>query len=212
MKQIAAAVLPVLTLSGLAVASDTYQADVWADNWFQMRVNGDIVAEDSVPITTERSFNAEKFSFNAVKPFTISIVAKDFIENDTGLEYIGSRRQQMGDGGIIAQIKSATDVVVTDSAWRCLVIHDAPADKRCEKESNPEAGVGYCAFSKSDEPAGWDTVDFDDSAWTSASVYSVAAVSPKGGYDKIQWDSNAQFIWGPDLETNNTVLCRLTIK
>lgn len=78
-----------------------FLADVWADNWFAFHVNGVAVAEDSVPITTERSFNAECFSFEVERPFVFGFVANDFKEDDTGPEYIGSRRQQMGDGGVI---------------------------------------------------------------------------------------------------------------
>ena len=91
-----------------AANAETYSADVWADNWFEMRINGETVAVDSVPITTERSFNAESFTFTAQRPFTIGLIAKDFKENDTGLEYIGSRRLQMGDGGVIVQIKAVS--------------------------------------------------------------------------------------------------------
>ena len=97
----------LLFLSTTILSAESFSADVWADNWFEMRINGTKVAEDSVPITTERSFNAESFVFDADRPFVIGLVAKDFKENDTGLEYIGTRRQQMGDGGIIAQIKNA---------------------------------------------------------------------------------------------------------
>jgi hypothetical protein len=43
------------------------------------------IAEDSAPITTERSFNAKSFTFEAERPFVIGLVAKDFKENDTGL-------------------------------------------------------------------------------------------------------------------------------
>ena len=68
------------------INADTFDADVWADNWFEMRINGVQVAEGSVPITTERSFNAESFSFDAERPFVIGLIAKDFKENDTGLE------------------------------------------------------------------------------------------------------------------------------
>ena len=82
-------------------------AEVWADNWFALYVNGELVGKDSTPITTERSFNAETITFTAAYPLTIGIEAKDFKETDSGLEYIGERNQQMGDGGIIAQI---TDV------------------------------------------------------------------------------------------------------
>ena len=77
---------PILFLIAQGVSAQTYTADVWADNWFSLNVNGSQVAEDSVPITTERSFNAESFSFVAEKPFVLGLIAKDFIENDTGLE------------------------------------------------------------------------------------------------------------------------------
>ena len=50
-----------------------------------------------MPITTERSFNAETFVFNADYPLQLNFVAKDFKQDDTGLEYIGRRNQQMGD-------------------------------------------------------------------------------------------------------------------
>ena len=91
-----------------ADAETMFTAEVWADNWFALYVNGELVGEDSVPITTERSFNAEVIEFSATYPLTIGIEAKDFKETDSGLEYIGTDRQQMGDGGIIAQI---TDTV-----------------------------------------------------------------------------------------------------
>lgn len=213
MKHTLTAAALVFTLPTLGLA-ETYSADVWADNWFEMRINGTQVAEDSVSITTERSFNAESFSFTADKPFTIGLVAKDFKENDTGLEYIGSRRQQMGDGGVILQIKDSAGqtVVVSDDSWQCFVTHTAPLDKSCESVSDPVAGEGACGFEASDEPAGWDTADFDASGWDAADVYSESQVDPKMGYDQISWDSSAELIWGPDLEQSNTVLCRLTVQ
>jgi len=67
-------------LIGSAVYAENYSVDVWADNWFQLNVDGVIVAEDSVPITTERSFNAESFTFDAEPPFTLGLIAKDFKE------------------------------------------------------------------------------------------------------------------------------------
>jgi hypothetical protein len=196
-----------------AAGAETFSADVWADNWFEMRINGVQVAEDSVSISTERSFNAESFSFDAERPFVIGVVAKDFKENDTGLEYIGSGRQQMGDGGLILQIHDAAGetVVVSSADWVCQVIHTAPLDKSCENESNPVAGEGACGFDASDEPDGWDTAAFDTSDWPQADVYSERDVSPKDGYDQISWDADAALIWGPDLEQSNTVLCRLSV-
>lgn len=204
----------LMCLSPVAVSAETFSADVWADNWFEMRVDGVKIAEDSVPITTERSFNAESFTFEAERPFLIGLVAKDFKANDTGLEYIGTRRQQMGDGGVIVQIRNAAgnSVAVSNSEWQCLVTHSAPLDKSCEGEPNPVAGQGACAFETMEEPEGWDQAGYDASDWPQASVYSERAVRPKDGYDRIDWVEGAELIWGPDLEQSNTVLCRLIVE
>lgn len=213
MKSVVSALI-LLTASAAALPAETFSADVWADNWFEMRINGAQVAEDSVPITTERSFNAESFAFEAERPFVIGLVAKDFKENDTGLEYIGSRRQQMGDGGVILQITDATGqtVAVSNTDWQCMVTHKAPLEKSCEREADPVAGQGACAFEAMEAPEGWDQPGFDASDWPQANAYSEQAVDPKDGYDRIRWVNDAELIWGPDLEQSNTVLCRLTVE
>ncbi len=190
------------------------KADVWADNWFAFYLADQLIKEDSVSITTERSFNAETFTFAASYPLTLNFIAKDFKENDTGLEYIGTNRQQMGDGGLIAQFINADTgevIAVTDSNWMCTVIHEAPLDKACEKSANPVAGEMPCGFTSLEEPANWMDADFDTTAWAKATVYSAEQVDPKDGFEQIKWNPSAQFIWGPDLETNNTLLCKLTI-
>ncbi|WP_018690010.1 hypothetical protein [Ahrensia kielensis] len=210
----AIATATLISLLPTVSSAETLFADVWADNWFEMRINGQQVAEDSVPITTERSFNAESFEFEAERPFVVGLVAKDFKANDTGLEYIGTRRQQMGDGGVIVQIKDAGGNVVTasNSDWQCLVIHTAPLDKSCEQASNPIAGEGACTFEAMDEPTGWDLAGFDASNWPQANSYTEREVSPKDGYDQISWAKDAELIWGPDLEQSNTVLCRIVVE
>lgn len=81
---------------------------MWADNWMAVYVDGELIGEDSVPITTERSFNAETFTFDAAYPFTSGIEAKDFMETSSGIEYIGQNNQQMGDGGLIAHLEIDT--------------------------------------------------------------------------------------------------------
>jgi len=201
----------LLCSASVAATEVSVTAEIWGDNWFEMYVDGNKVIEDSVPITTERSFNAETANFNMAAGAQIAIIAKDFIENDTGLEYINSRRQQMGDGGLIAQIKDASGNVlaVTDDTARCLVIHHAPADPACADEDTPVAGEGNCAFTKMDAPEGWMDADFDDSEWQSVTVYTEAQVSPKFGYDEIRWDDAAKLIWTQSLTQDNTLLCRL---
>ncbi len=191
--------------------SSTYQIEVWADNWMAVYVNGDLVGEDSVPITTERSFNSETFTFETSTPFTVAIEAKDFKETDSGIEYIGEQNQQMGDGGIIAQITDLTTgevVAVTDSDWASLVVHQAPLNTECEKDPDPDA---TCEFLIVDTPTDWTSVDFDDSTWTSATEWTAGEVGTKDGYDEISWDATAQLIWGTDLEVDNTILLRRTV-
>ena len=206
--------IPPTTTSDVAGATRTLTADVWVDNWFAMYADGRLVLEDSVPITTERSFNAETSTFTATLPLTIAFEVKDFKENDTGLEYIGTDRQQIGDGGMIAQFTDAATgetVAVTDATVRCLVVHRAPLDRACANERNPIAGEGTCAFEVTETPANWTSPGFDDSNWPAATEHSVREVSPKDGYDTISWDRSARLIWSEDLQLDNTLLCRMSI-
>lgn len=192
----------------------TFKIEAWTDNWFAAYLGEELIVEDSVSITTERSFNAETATFEASYPLTLNFILKDFKENDTGLEYIGTNRQQMGDGGFIMQLTDLSTgavVAVSDGSWACTVIHEAPLDKSCANQSNPVAGTAPCGFTDLGEPAGWMSASYDVNSWNATTVHSFDAVRPKDGYDQIRWDASAQFIWGPDLETNNTVLCRVVV-
>ena len=191
------------------------QAEVWADNWFAFYLGERLIIEDSTPITTERSFSAEAFTFNGDYPLQLNFVAKDFKQDDTGLEYIGRGNQQMGDGGLIAQftdLATGDVIAVTNDAWQCLVIHDAPLDRACADEAEPVPGIGPCRFEAQPEPDGWRLSGFDDSQWPSAVEHSEAQVRPRGGYDAIEWRAGARLIWTADLQTHNTALCRLTVE
>ena len=166
--------LALLLAAGCAASAPEtagMKAEIWADNWFEMYVNGETVLEDSVPITTERSFNAETADIKNAPPMTIAFMVKDFKENETGLEYIGTDRQQMGDGGLIAQFRdTATGKVIaaTNNETRCLVVQRAPTDRACVQESNPVAGKSPCGFVATPIPANWTAVDYDDSSWPAA--------------------------------------------
>lgn len=208
-------VAPVTTLGASSDVtmneSLQFTAEVWADNWFALYVNGEKVGEDSVPITTERSFNSETIAFTATYPLTVGVIAKDFVENASGLEYIGTDRQQMGDGGLILQITDSGTgkvVAVSNQGWRTLVIDEAPLNPECEKSTDP---LTECKSRNVAEPEGWTDPGFDDAGWPNATAHTADAVGPKEGYDNIAWDSAAQFVWGPNLKTDNTVLLRTTV-
>jgi hypothetical protein len=195
--------------------TQTFQLDAWSDNWFAAYLGDVLIVEDSVPITTERSFNAETVTFNSDFPLSLNFILKDYKANDTGLEYIGRRNQQMGDGGFIMQLTELNSegvIAVSNEDWKCLVIHEAPLDKSCESESNPIAGTAPCEFRSINEPNGWKNINFDDSGWDNATAHGVGDVSPRDGYDQIDWNADAELIWGPDLETDNTLLCRVTVE
>lgn len=203
-----------LVLLATTVTADerTIKADVWADNWFALYNETTLVMEDSVAYNTERSFNAESFEFTAVLPAQINVILKDFKENDTGLEYIGRPRQQIGDGGFSAQFYDAESgelIAVSDENWRCKSIHRAPLNKSCVRSDNPQQD---CKNEIMPEPEGWMSAEFDDNDWPNAVVHTAADVRPHGGYPSVTWDASAKLLWADDLEIDNTILCRVVLR
>jgi hypothetical protein len=200
--------------SSNAATPVTIKAEVWADNWFALYNGETLIKEDSVPVTTERSFNAESFTFKASYPLHLNFVAKDYKANDTGLEYIGTPQQQRGDGGFVAQftdVATGKVIAVTNEKAKVFLIHKAPLNPACAKEAKPIAGQGTCLFTASLEPNNWKKAEFNDSAWSNASVFTAAEVGPKDGYRNIAWNSSAKFIWSSDLFADNTVLVRMNV-
>jgi len=204
----------LLASSGCSAAEPekhTIRADVYSDNWYAIYVGEELTAEDSVAYNTERSFNADSVTFDIELPAQLNFVLKDFKENDSGLEYIGTNRQQIGDGGFAAQFFDAeTDELVafSNAAWRCLPVHRAPLNRSCVRSLNPDTS---CESEIIDEPADWMDADFDDSAWPYAVEHSAQDVRPLGGYRSVNWHPHVKLIWSDDLEIDNTILCRTTI-
>jgi hypothetical protein len=203
-----AAVPAGATRAAPAAATRTFVAEVWADNWFALYANGKLVGKDSIPITTERSFNSEKITFKASYPLTIGILARDYMQDASGLEYIGTPRQQMGDGGLIAQVRDgATGKVVasTNGRWKAYALQRAPLNPSCVTSSQP---LVDCKSETRAVPVRWATASFNDSAWARASVYSAAAVGVKDGYYDVTWSPAARLLWGADLHVDNVLLLR----
>jgi len=208
--------VPIIALIFLTTAASADErninADVWADNWFALYLESTLIKEDSVAYNTEQSFNKESFTFAAELPAQINIIAKDFKENDSGIEYIGRPRQQIGDGGLSAQFYDADSgelIAVSDESWRCKSIHRAPLNKSCERSADP---LQDCETEITPEPDGWMSSDYDDSDWPSAIVHTAAAVRPLRGYHEVDWDAGAKLLWADDLEIDNTILCRVVLR
>ena len=200
-------------LSNAAVSkSISFQAEVWADNWFALYVNGKKVGEDSVPITTEKSFNSEKIRFAATYPLTIGVIAKDFTENSSGLEYIGKPNQQIGDAGIIFQIREVVSgKVIAYSArdWKVLTINKAPLNPECVSSTNPNVD---CKFSNATIPSTWTSATYKDTSWKYATEFSKQTVGVKEGYFDYSWTSGAALVWSADLKLDNTILLRKVVQ
>jgi phosphatidylethanolamine-binding protein (PEBP) family uncharacterized protein len=195
-----------------ASASVSFTADIWADNWFALYVNGKKVAEDSVPITTTKSFNKQTVVFTASYPLVIGIVGKDYVENESGLEYIGTPQQQIGDGGLIAQIKETKSkklVAATNKNWKFFLVNKAPTNPSCSTSVNPKTD---CKFENHSVPSNWSSTSYSTSKWTRAVEYSEAQVGPKEGYFEIEWDAAAHLIWSSSLTLDNVVLFRTRVE
>jgi hypothetical protein len=172
----------------------TFQAEGWADNWFALYINGKKVGEDSVPITTTKSFNSTKIKFSASYPFTVGVVLKDYVENRSGLEYIGQPNQQIGDGGFALQIRelgSGKIVAVSNHLWKSLVIDKAPLNPECVSSSNP---LVDCKSRSIATPSTWATSTFNDSKWIYASEFTAEQVGVKEGFFDISWSPAAKLI------------------
>lgn len=192
--------------------SITFQAEVWSDNWFALYINGKKVGEDSVPITTEKSFNSEKIKFSATYPLTIAVIAKDFTENSSGLEYIGKPNQQIGDAGIILQIREVVSdrvIAQTQNDWKVLTVNKAPLNPECVTSSNP---VNDCKSSNTKFPSNWTASNYKDTTWKTATEFSKEAVGVKDGYFDFTWTPSAALIWSSDLKLDNIILLRKVIK
>jgi phosphatidylethanolamine-binding protein (PEBP) family uncharacterized protein len=203
-----ASALSTISPSSAATTATAFQAEVWVDNWFSLYINGKKVGEDSVAYNTEKSFNSSLIKFSTTYPFQVGVIARDFMENESGLEYIGKANQQIGDAGFIMQIrevKSGKIIAATNSQWKSLVIQRAPINTSCITSSQP---LVDCKHETVSLPASWSAKTYKDSSWKSSTEFSEAAVGVKDGYQDFTWSSESKLIWSADLKLDNTVLFR----
>ena len=205
--------LGVIPATSAPAATKIYNftAEIWADNWFALYVNGKKVGEDSTPFATERSFNSDAITFKASYPLTIGIMARDYVENASGLEYIGKPNQQIGDGGIIAQIRDTDSkqvIAATNKSWKVFVTNKAPLNEDCVKSKDP---LLDCKSTVTRAPTSWYSATFKDTSWKSATEFTAAAVGVKDGYSNFTWSPTSSLVWSSDLRIDNTILLRTKV-
>lgn len=172
--------------------ADTIRVHVYADNWFSLYVNGELVAVDSIAFIPHNVISVDVLPRY---PMTIAVMARDNADPKTGMEYANSN---VGDGGFILKFADGT---VTDGSWkaRCFTHGPVGGDTKAPRvETKPI-------------PENWFAPDFDDSEWALAKEYAEAAVGPKQPFYDADF-AGATFIWTDDLRLDNTVIFRKVVE
>src|SRR4051812_33971265 len=79
----------------------TVRANIYADNWFVLYINGKLTAVDSIDFIPH---NVVSVDILPEYPMTIAVLAKDNADPQTGLEY----GDHIGDGGFILKFGDGT--------------------------------------------------------------------------------------------------------
>lgn len=171
--------------------TDISKASIYADNWFQLYINGNLVAVDSISFIPH---NVVSVDILPEYPMTIAVMAKDNADAATGLEYDNT---QIGDGGFILKFSDGT---VTNASWKAKSFFHGPNDGDLKNSKTRHEAI----------PANWFAVDFDDSAWERATEHSEEAVGPKEPFYQHDF-AGAKWIWTSDLALDNTVIFRTKV-
>ncbi|SFL43908.1 hypothetical protein SAMN05216302_10951 [Nitrosomonas aestuarii] len=219
--------VPVIDAGG----SNIFTAYIFADNYFELYVNGKLLAVDPVPFTP---FNSSVIRFKATRPFTLALMGVDWEENlGLGSEQNRGYAYHPGDAGLVAVIKdeSGQTVAVTDKTWRAQTFYIAPLnDRSCLKVRGPVRDSSACSMESVQDgssfsaahwrvPASWFSPDFDDSDWPHATVFTndTVGVNNKPAYMNFRnvFDDpivDADFIWSSNLILDNLVLMRKVVE
>lgn len=229
----AAAALTAYNASDIIVVDTGGQvitAYIFADNYFELYVNGVAIGKDAVPFT---DFNSHIVKFKVSKPYTIAMKLVDWEENlGLGSESNQGNAYNPGDGGMVAVFKDAngTTVATTGSEWKAQTFYTAPIkDLSCPQETGTTRSTANCNTTGVSEgssyyalhwaiPTNWMEENYDDSAWPSASTYSnsTVGVNNKTSYTNFTdvFDAasdDAEFIWSTNLILDNEVIVRYTV-
>ena len=205
-------------------------AFVFADNYFEMYINGVAVGKDKVPFT---QFNSSIVRFKVNRPFTIAMKLVDWEENlGVGSENNNGFAYHPGDGGMVAVFMDANKKIIatTNDKWRTQTFYTSPIkDLSCPVESGKYRLSSNCDMTDVNDgskfyglhwptPNGWETQSFVDTIWPFAKVYtnSEIGVNNKPAYTNFvdvfdNASQDAQFIWSSNVILDNLVLTRFTV-
>ena len=165
----------ILVLFACQSESKTVKGTIYANNEARFWVNGELIAEDPVPIIPINAFNVS-FEIPDKGAVTFGIEGLDWADH-RGLEFDG---RCVGSGVMRAIFDNG---VATNSSWKCWTYNYGPVNWRpcyavpeidsslkvfpgCSMNSSPV--LDDCFARILDIPEGWSTNDFDDSVWQNA--------------------------------------------
>ncbi len=172
--------------------ADTVKANMYADNWFMLYINGELVAVDSIKFIPH---NVIAVDILPAYPMTIAVMAKDNADPKTGMEYANTN---IGDAGFILKFGDGT---VTNTSWKAKKFSWGPINRDTKNPRVENIPI----------PENWYAVDFDDSSWGQAKEYTEEQVGPKQPFFESDFQG-AQFIWTDDIALDNTVIFRHVVK
>lgn len=219
--------VPLINAGG----TEEFTAYIFADNYFELYVNGELLAVDPVPFTR---FNSNVVRFTATRPVTVAVMMVDWEEHlGLGSEDNRGKAFHPGDGGFVAHIQDADGktAAITDSDWRaqtfytaplqdraCLMIEGLTRDSSACSTEGVDDGTGFSA-AHWEMPDNWMMPTFDDSVWPNAVTYTndTVGVDNKDAFMNFVdvFDTpgaDADFIWSSNLVLDNLVLLRTTIE
>jgi hypothetical protein len=205
-------------------------AYIFADNYFELYINGVQVGKDNVPFT---QFNSNIVRFKVNRPFTIAMLLVDWEERlGVGGETNGGYTYHCGDGGMVAVFKDSNNSIIakTGPDWKAQTFYTAPImDLACPTENGSLRLSGNCSTADSNSgsnyyalhwarPANWISPSFVDFSWPNATTYTNATigVDNKPAYANFtnifdDTTNDAQFIWSTNVILDNEVIVRKTV-
>lgn len=216
--------LSLVPIAEIDADGDVITGFLFADNYFELYINGKLIAIDPVPFTR---FNSNVVKFRVQRPYTIAIKLIDWEENlGLGSENNRGKDFHPGDGGFIA---SFSDGTVTNASWKAQTFYTAPVkDLSCLSEVGQQRLSSDCNSEGSNDghdyygihwevPENSFAVDFDDSQWPNATTYTEdeIGVNNKKAYmnfiEKFS-GAGAEFIWSTNVVLDNEVIVRLRVE
>ena len=197
---------------------------LFADNYFELYINGILIGVDAVPFTP---FNSSIVRFRVKRPYTIAVKLVDWEENlGLGSENNRGKKYHAGDGGFIA---SFSDGTVTNSHWSAQTFYTSPIyDLTCLKEQDQRRDSSSCFAGSTNDgedayaihwplPANWQLEQFDYSSWPKATLYTEdeIGVNNKKAYMNFREKfagAGAKFIWSSNVVLDNQVLLRYLVQ